>query len=103
MNNKINKNIINTVPLNDYERELEEFLSKGEYVDDKNLESTKEMFSEAAKRHRELTETRSITLRVKNEDLIKTKVKAKKNQIPYQTIINLLINRYAKGEIDISI
>jgi len=51
-----------------------------------------------AKRHIELQESKSITLRVKNEDLIKVKAKAKRKGLAYQTLIGLLIREYVKGE-----
>src|SRR5437879_2752202 len=89
--------------LDDYEQDIENAINNGEFVSVNNFQEEKKMLEEAAKRHRQLRESKSITLRVKNEDLIRTKARAKKSQVPYQTIINLLINRYGKGEIDINI
>lgn len=83
--------------LDKYEQEIEDALSKGEFTSASNLEDTKQLFQEAVKNYRELQETRSITLRVKKEDLIKVKVKAKRNGIAYQTLIGLLIRQYIKG------
>ena len=84
--------------LDKYEQEIEDALDKGEFVSAPNLEATKEMFQEAAKNFRQLQETKSITLRVNIEDLIKVKAKAKRNGIAYQTLISLLIRQYIKGE-----
>ena len=84
--------------LDKYEQEIEDALGKGEYVSAPNLRATKEMFQEAAKNFRLLQETKSITLRVNVEDLIKVKAKAKRNGISYQTLISLLIRQYIKGE-----
>lgn len=89
--------------LDEYEQELEEFLNRGEYVSDPHFAENKKMFQEAAKRHRVLRETKSITLRLKKEDLIKVKAKAIQNKIPYQTLIGLLIHKYVKGETKISL
>ena len=86
------------VILDKYEQEIEDALDKGEFVSTPNLEATKEMFQEAAKNFRLLQETKSITLRVNIEDLIKVKAKAKRNGIAYQTLISLLIRQYIKGE-----
>lgn len=86
------------VILDKYEQQIEDALSKGEFTSASNLEDTKQLFQEAVKNYRELQETRSITLRVKKEDLIKVKVKAKRNGIAYQTLISLLIRQYIKGE-----
>jgi predicted DNA binding CopG/RHH family protein len=56
------------------------------------------MFDEAAKRHIELEQTKSVTVRVKKKDLVKLKARASRNNIPYQTLINLLINSYTSGK-----
>ena len=85
-------------PLDDYEKELKEFIDKGEFISDPNFKETKKMLQEAAKRYIELEESRSITLRVKKKDLISLKAKAARNNIPYQTLIGLLINHYAEGK-----
>ena len=84
--------------LDKYEQEIEGVLERQEFVNAPNLEDTKQMFHEAAKNFRQLQETKSITLRVNIEDLIKVKAKAKRNGIAYQTLISLLIRQYIKGE-----
>ena len=89
------------VILNKYEQQIENALSKGEYTDISDLKNTKELFKEAAKNYRELQETKSITLRVNKEDLIKVKVKAKRNGLAYQTLVNLLIRQYVRGETEV--
>ena len=89
------------VILDKYEQEIEDALSKGEFISTSDLVGTKQMFQEAAKNYRELQETKSITLRVNKEDLIKVKVKAKKNGLAYQTLISLLIRQYVKGETEV--
>lgn len=89
------------VLLDKYEQEIEEALSKGEFISTSDLKDTKEMFGEAVKNYRELQETKSITLRVNKEDLIKVKVKAKRNGLAYQTLISLLIRQYVKGETEV--
>ncbi|GEM_PF-624249 len=84
--------------LDEYEREIEEALERDEYRPSKDFQETKLFFEEAAKRHIELQESKSITLRVKKRDLIKLKAKAARNNIPYQTLIGLLINGYTEGK-----
>ena len=86
------------ITLDKYEQQIENALAKGEFTSTSDLEDTKQLFQEAVKNYRELQETRSITLRVRKEDLIKVKVKAKRNGIAYQTLISLLIHQYIKGE-----
>ncbi len=87
--------------LDKYEQEIENALDKGKFIKAPNLEATKEMFQEAAKNFRQLQETKSITLRVNLEDLIKVKAKAKRKGIAYQTLIGLLIRQYTKGETEV--
>jgi predicted DNA binding CopG/RHH family protein len=87
--------------LDKYGQEIENALDKEEFISTPNLEEVKEMFQEAAKNFRQLQETKSITLRVNLEDLIKVKAKAKRNGIAYQTLISLLIREYIKGETEV--
>ncbi len=89
--------------LDDYEQEIENSLERGGFVSDPKFKETKKMFEEAAKRHIDLKKSKSITLRVKNEDLIMIKAKAKKNNIAYQSLIGLLINKYVKGETSVTL
>ena len=84
--------------LDKYEQQIENALSRGEFTSNSDLVDTKQLFVEAVKNYRQLQETKSITLRVKMEDLIKVKAKAKRNGIAYQTLIGLLIRQYVKGE-----
>ena len=83
--------------LDKYEQELENALEQGEFVSDPDFKKNKKIFEEAARRFIELGKSRSITLRVKKKDLIRLKAKATRNNMPYQTLINLLINNYAEG------
>lgn len=90
-------------PLDDYERELKEFLDKGEYesATPEELEKTRKMFAEAVWVAKQPEKTKSITLRVKQKDLLRVKVKAKENNIPYQRLISTLIHQYAEGKMNI--
>lgn len=89
--------------LDKYEREIEEALERDEYVPVENPEEINKILDEAAKNYPELEESRSITLRVKKRDLVKLKAKAARNNIPYQTLINLLINSYTEGKTKLSL
>ncbi len=91
------------IMLSKYEEQIENALSKGEYTSISDLEDTKGLFQEAAKNYRELQETKSITLRVNKEDLIKIKVKAKRSGLHYQTLVSLLIHQYTKGETEVAL
>jgi predicted DNA binding CopG/RHH family protein len=92
-----------TVPLDSYEKELDVFLKKGKYIRAKNIKSVKGMIENTAEEHVKLRESKSITLRVNNRDLIKFKAKAREKNIPYQTLINLLIGNYNKGKTRLSL
>jgi len=83
--------------LDEYEQGIEDALERGEFVSDPDFKKNKKEFEEAAKRFIELEESKSITLRVKKKDLIRVKARAKRRNMPYQTLINLLINSYAEG------
>lgn len=98
MNKKQSNKYIDETPLDDYEKELKEFLDKGEFVSTPNFEEAKKMFEEAAKNFVELENSKSITLRIKKKDLIRLKAKAARNNIPYQTLIGLLIKSYTEGK-----
>ena len=103
MNKKQKKDYFDEFPLDDYEKELKEFLEKGKFVPVKNFEKRKKDLQEAAKNFLELQKTKRITLRVKNEDIIKVKARAKKVNIPYQRLLNALIHKFAEGETSINI
>ena len=89
--------------LDPYEQEIEDAMERGEFVHVKDFEENKKMFEEAAKRYSELKKSKSVTFRMKNENLIELKAKAKKREIPYQTILNLLAKKYIDGGIDLSL
>src|SRR3990167_6238455 len=103
MKKKLNKKYLDETSIDEYERELKEFLDKGEFVSDPKFEENKKMFEETAKNFLELQKTKRITLRVKNEDIIKVKAKAKRVNIPYQRLLNVLIHKYAEGKTSITI
>ncbi|PIZ65482.1 hypothetical protein COY15_03170 [Candidatus Roizmanbacteria bacterium CG_4_10_14_0_2_um_filter_39_12] len=93
------KNLI----LDEYEKEIEVSLERGEWVPTENQEAMKEMFKEAATRHRQLQESKKITFRINQRDLILLKVKAKDTNIPYQTLLGALIRDYVDGEYKITL
>jgi predicted DNA binding CopG/RHH family protein len=44
-----------------------------------------------------------MTLRVKQTDLIKIKVKAKRNNIPYQTLLGAVLHDFAEDKRELSL
>ncbi|MDP3917568.1 MAG: CopG family antitoxin [Candidatus Woesebacteria bacterium] len=91
------------VILDKYEREIQKALKRGDYVPVENQEESIMELQEAAKNYFKFKKNKSITLRVEGEDLTKVKVKAQKHGIPYQRIINMLINGYANNRIKLAI
>ncbi len=91
------------VPMDDYEKELAMFLDKGIFEDVDNFAKEKKEAEQAAERYFDLKQNKSVTLRVKNANLIRIKAKAKKNNLPYQTLINMLINGYLDGKFKLAI
>ncbi|MBU1326811.1 hypothetical protein KKB64_01140 [Patescibacteria group bacterium] len=88
----------NNLKLDKQEKRIEKALERGEFSRVDNLKETKKMFEEAAKNFLELTKTKRITIRVNQADLIKVRAKAKKNNVPYQTLLNTLIRQFAEDK-----
>lgn len=101
MKTKITKNKkfdpFKNLVLDNYEQEIEDSLEREEFAPVENQNEINRMLDEAVKNYPDLENSKSITLRIKQKDLIKLKAKAARNNIPYQTLINLLINSYAEG------
>lgn len=89
--------------LDEEETLLEDALSRGEFEKDPDFEKTKAMLEEAASRYLELNNAKPITLRVNQLDLIKIKAKAKRQQIPYQTLLGALLHDFAEGERELNL
>jgi predicted DNA binding CopG/RHH family protein len=96
-------NLFNKIILDDEEKSLEDALENSEFEEDPHFLDTKAMLEEAAKKYVELNTAKPITLRVNQFDLIKVKARAKRKQIPYQTLLGSLIHQYAEGKQDVSL
>ncbi|PIR43192.1 antitoxin [candidate division WWE3 bacterium CG10_big_fil_rev_8_21_14_0_10_32_10] len=95
-NNSKKDNLI----LDDYEYEIENSIPKDfkpVYLSD----IEKEKFSKVAERHKQYKASKRINIRIKNEDLIRIRAKAKENNMPYQTLLSTLIHKYAKNDVKI--
>lgn len=97
MINKQKEKHTDETPLDDYEKELQSFLNKGEFASDPNFKKNKKIFEKMAREHIELEESKRITIRLKKKDLILIKARAKQKNIPYQTLINLVLRDYTEG------
>ncbi|OIO08199.1 antitoxin [Candidatus Roizmanbacteria bacterium CG_4_10_14_0_8_um_filter_35_28] len=73
----------------------------GKYKSVANLKEEIKRAREAAKNT--LQKTRNINIRLPERDIQKLKVKAAENNLPYQTLISMLLRQYTKGEIRISL
>ena len=100
---KKNNNPFNNLILDKEEKDLEEALERGEFEKDNNLQATKIMLEEAASQYLELHNSKPVTLRINQLDLIKIKAKAKQKNIPYQTLLGVLLHEFAEGEKKLSI
>lgn len=85
------------------EKLLEEALERGEFEEASDFENTKKMLKEAASRYLSLHSSKPITIRINQIDLIKIKARAKRKNIPYQTLLGALLHDFAEGERELSI
>lgn len=84
--------------LDEEEQALEDALERGEFEEAPNLENTRKMLREAALRYKELHTAKPVTLRINQLDLIKIKAKAKRNNIPYQTLLGAVLHDFAENK-----
>ena len=79
------------------EREVVDWIASGKAKSIPNLERAKKALSIAARRAR-LERTRLVSIRVREHDLARLRARAERDGLPYQTLINSLIHKYAEGE-----
>jgi predicted DNA binding CopG/RHH family protein len=89
--------------LDEEEKLLEQALEKGEFEENSQYEDIKSMLQEAASRYLELHNSKPVTLRINQLDLIKIKAKAKRYHIPYQTLLGALLHEFAEGKKELNI
>lgn len=82
--------------LDEEEQLLESALERGEFEEVSDADATKKMLQGAAERHRQLNTSKPVTLRINQLDLIKIKAKAKRNNIPYQTLLGAVVHDFAE-------
>jgi predicted DNA binding CopG/RHH family protein len=98
-----NQNSLDHVILDDEEQAIEDAIVRGEYRDASDPRASKRMVEDAASRYSQLNSTKPITLRVRQTDLIRIKAKARRNNIPYQTLLSALLHDFAEGEKELTI
>ena len=89
--------------LNKEEKRIEKALEREEFISTSDLNYTRKLFKEAVENYEQLQKTKRITIRVNQGDLIKVKAKAKRNNVPYQTLLNALIRQFAEGKTSLRI
>ena len=89
--------------LDESEQQLEEAFENNEFMDNSDFKDTKKMLEAAAISHRQLQTSKPITLRINQMDLIKIKAKAKRNNIPYQTLLGALVHDFAEDRRELKI
>lgn len=89
--------------LDEEEKLLEQSLEKGEFEEDPDFTNSKKVLQEAASLYLELHKSKPVTLRINQLDLIKIKAKAKRKQIPYQTLLGALLHDFAEGKRELSL
>jgi predicted DNA binding CopG/RHH family protein len=100
---KQNNDSFTNLILDEEEQLIEQALEKNEYEDAANFKNTQKMLQEAAAQYIELNKAKSITARVNQLDLIKFKARAKDKNIPYQTLLGVLIRDYVAGKTKVSL
>lgn len=87
--------------LDEEEQAIED--SSEEYVSAPDLAEARKLVKDAARQYVHLNTSKPITLRVKQTDLIKIKAKAKRNNIPYQTLLGVVLHDFAENKSDLVI
>jgi len=85
--------------LNKEEIEVLNAIENGKYKTVKNIKEEIKKAKKTAKNT--LLKTKNINIRISLKDLQKIKAKAAENNLPYQTLISLLIHQYIKRKINI--
>ena len=93
----IPKNPLKNLALNKEEKEIEKAFG-GKYAVRPDQDKRIEFLKKAIQNTKKSRKTKTITIRLDQEDLYKLKLRAKKNKIPYQTLLGLIVSQYVEGE-----
>ena len=94
---------LSKIVLDDYEQEIEHALERGEFESQHIINESGKLLEEAAQRHLELNKAKPVTIRIKQMDLIKIKAKARRYNIPYQTLIGSIVHDFAEERKELTI
>jgi predicted DNA binding CopG/RHH family protein len=87
--------------LDDEEQAIED--AAQDYVSAPDFAARKKLVEDAARQYVQLNTSKPITLRVKQTDLIRIKAKARRNNIPYQTLLGAVLHDFAEDKRDLII
>ncbi len=85
---------LNPPYLDNEEKEIIEAFNRGEFKRVDNFEQAKKEHIETAKN---TVKRQAISLRLPERDLMRIKTLARRDGVPYQTLITSIIHRYADG------
>ncbi len=86
-------------PLDEEERELIESVEKGEWQSIPEKEKNK--FIKEAKAYAEasMKKNKRMNIRISERDLRRLKIKALEENIPYQTLVSMVLHKYLSGKL----
>ena len=88
------------VELDEFEKQIEEELEKGEWKRTKNYRRLEKTLKEGAK---SVLKKRPISIRLSERDIMLLKRKSLETGIPYQTLITILVRQYVEGKIKVEL
>jgi len=88
------------IRLDDFERQIEEELERGEWVEAEDSEEIKKKLKEGTKGY---FRKKPVSIRLSERDLMLLKRKSLETGIPYQTLISTLVRQYVEGKIKIEL
>ncbi|OGK39141.1 hypothetical protein A3F34_00610 [Candidatus Roizmanbacteria bacterium RIFCSPHIGHO2_12_FULL_44_10] len=77
---------------------MEASIARDEWIPVENQEEVKKMWQYAAKNTLDLRKSKKITVRVNQGDLIKLKTRALASNMPYQTLLGVLVRDFVEGK-----
>jgi len=89
------------VKLDNFEKQIEEEIERGEWKKAKNFEEVKEKLVEGAKAVKE--KRKLVSIRLSERDLMLLKRRSLELGIPYQTLISILVRQYVEGKIRVEL
>lgn len=94
------KNPFKNLQLNNEEKQIEKDIAAGKYIIDPDSNRIITQIKQAIKNEKK---DRMISLRLKNSQYLAIKKKAQETGVPYQSLLNVLINNYLNGKIQINL